>query len=173
MGRNADAVVRNGKPHLLPQGMGRNRDDRGLPPIAGSVLQQLAQDEHSPLFIGIDCTVQPRCLHLDAALDQQGAVVFERLGSDFFQLYLPEQAILLRALRPGGEQRPLYMGFYLGQLRGQLPAGLPVQVPADKPGGGDGGFDLMHPLLHILPVLPPGCLRIGHRPRHGPARPAG
>ena len=83
-------------------------------------------------------------------------MVLNRLSCDFFKLYLPEQAVLLRVLRTGVEQCPLYMRFDLTEFRCELPAGVPAQLPTNEPGGGDGGFDLMHPAFHIFPVLPLG-----------------
>ena len=100
-------------------------------------------------------------------------MVPNRLGDDPLQAGLTDDAVPLRALRPGVEQGPLHMLLDPGQLPGELAAGGAVQLLTDQPGGGDGGLDLMDPLLHILPVLPLSGLGVGYRAGHGPPRPAG
>ena len=173
MGGDSNAIIMNNELCLFPQRLRGKCDDRRCPPVTGGILEQLAQDEHRPLFIGIDGTIQFLRCHLNAALNQQRSMIFNRLGSNFSQIYLSKQAVLFRVLRTGVEQGSLYVGLDLCQFCDQLPAGLPVQVPADEPGGGDRSLDFMHPLFHILPVLPLLSLCVGHSSGHSPSRPAG
>ena len=98
MGRDSNAIIMNNELCLFPQRLRGKCDDRRCPPVTGGILEQLAQDEHRPLFIGIDGTIQFLRCHLNAALNQQRSMIFNRLGSNFSQIYLSKQAVLFRVL---------------------------------------------------------------------------
>ncbi len=101
MGRDTHAVVLNHKLNLFPKRFGGERDNRLGSPIAGGVLEQLSQNKDCPLFIGIDHgVIQILRFYPDTTLNQQGTVVFNRLGGDFPQDYLPEETVLFRVFCP-------------------------------------------------------------------------
>ncbi len=57
MGGDADAVVRNGYDNPGAVLFCRNGDQRGLAPVAGGVLQKLAENESGPFFIRVNSLI--------------------------------------------------------------------------------------------------------------------
>ena len=70
MRRDTDAVVVNNKLGLSPKRLGGKDDGRLRSPIAGSVLEQLAQNKDRLFFIGIDGAVHIFHLYPNTVLDQ-------------------------------------------------------------------------------------------------------
>ena len=66
MGGNADSVVPDGKLHLIPDGGGRQGNERFGVMIAGGILQKLSQNKAGPFIIGIDRIIQAAGLNADA-----------------------------------------------------------------------------------------------------------
>ena len=100
MGRYAYSVILHRQMHLLFHQIGPQRDHRIPLSVSGGILQQLTQNEHRPFIVRKNPSLQPQCLHPDAALHQQGTVSVYGFGRKLRKLYLPDDEILFRALRP-------------------------------------------------------------------------
>ena len=103
MGGNPNSVVLNGELDLLSERPGGDGDNRVLAPVAGGVLEKLAQEKGGPFPIGLDKAAQPLHFYPNAALDEEGSVVSYGLGNNLLQVGLTDYTVPFRALRTGIE----------------------------------------------------------------------